>query len=137
MIHDQTNNKVYIGQINNGTYSQLLTFNLTVGWTTSKPEWCKLSEDEKFISCSGNNGHQYTNYMMNWSNNTFLSVAKQADNNSAYAYDTFMDVNQIYTVVDYTGLKVMRYQLTVNGSNFTYSLLDSAAFPNNPLLIAS
>jgi hypothetical protein len=48
-----------------------------------------------------------------------------------------MDINQIYTVADYTDLKVMRYQLTVNGSNFTYSLLDSAAFPNNPLLIAS
>jgi hypothetical protein len=136
MIHDYSNNKVYIGQINNGTYSQLLTFNLTVGWTTSRPVRCKLSEDERFISCS-TTAHQYTNYMMNWSNNTFLSVAMPADNNSINILDTFMDVNQIYTVVDQNNLKVMRYQLTVNGSNFTYSLLDSAAFPNHPRLIAS
>ena len=136
MIHDQTNNKVYIGQINNSTYSQLLSIDLTVSWTTNKPTWCKLSEDEKFISCFST-AHQYTNYMMNWSNNTFLSVAKPADNNSFYAYDTFMDVNQIYTVVDINGLKVMRYQLTVNGSNFTYSLLDSVTIPNNPRLIVS
>jgi len=98
---------------------------------------CKLSGDEKFISCFHNYGHQYTNYMMNWSNNTFLSVAKQADNNSFWVPDTFMDINQIYTVTDYTDLKVMRYQLTVNGSNFTYSLNDSVSIPNNPRLIVS
>ena len=99
MIHDISNNKVYIAQINNSTYSQLLSIDLTVSWTTNKPTWCKLSEDEKFISCFST-AHQYTNYMMNWSNNTYLTVAKQADNNSFMISDAFMDVNQIYTVVD-------------------------------------
>ena len=75
--------------------------------------------------------------MMNWSNNTFLSVAMPAGNNSAYAYDTFMDVNQIYTVVNYGKLKVMRYQLTVNGSNFTYLLKGSVTIPSFPRLIVS
>ena len=51
--------------------------------------------------------------------------------------DTFMDINQIYTVADYTDLKVMRYQLTVNGSNFTYLLKDSVTIPNNPRFIVS
>ena len=75
--------------------------------------------------------------MINWSNNTYLSVAKQSDNNSFNIYDTFMDLNQIYTVVDYTDLKVMRYQLTVNVSNFTYLLKGSVTIPSFPRLIVS
>ena len=99
MIHDYSNNKIYIAQINNATYSQLSSIDLTVIWTSNQPRWCKLSEDEKFISCFST-AHQYTNYMMNWSNNTYLTVAKQADNNSFMISDALMDVNQIYTVVD-------------------------------------
>ena len=95
MIYDWDNNKIYIAQINNAAYSQLLLISLAVGWTTNKPVRCNLSGDEKFISCFYYPGHQYTNYMINWSNNTYLSVAKQADNNSFWVPDTFMDINQI------------------------------------------
>ena len=75
--------------------------------------------------------------MINWLNNTYLLVAKQAENNSFAIYDTFMDLNQMHTALDYTGKKVLRYQLTVSGSNFSYSLKDEVLIPDNPRRIVS
>lgn len=75
--------------------------------------------------------------MVNWGNNTYMSVVKQPDNTSFWMYDTFMDINQVQTVVDSTNKKVLRYQLTVSGSNFSYALKDVVSIPESPYLISS